>query len=319
MKIFKYSFIGLLFLSLFTFTSCGDDEMMVDPEPMGPVDIVATASATDDLSSLVAAVTQAGLVETLQGDGPFTVFAPTNAAFQALLDSNPSWSSLSDIDNTVLTNILKFHVLAADVKAADLTDSYVTALATGPNDEQISLQIDVTGGVKFNGTTNPVTTDVEASNGTVHIVDEVMLPPSVVVLALNNPAFSSLVAALTREDLTTDFVEILSGDGPFTVFAPTNAAFQALLDSNDEWSTLADIPVETLEAVLTYHVVSGANVQADQLSDDQEVATLGGTLTVDLSDGAKLETTSNQSANIIITDVQGANGVVHAVDTVLLP
>jgi transforming growth factor-beta-induced protein len=138
-------------------------------------------------------------------------------------------------------------------------------------------------------------------------------------LALNNPVFSTLVAALTRADLTTDYVSILSGTGPFTVFAPTNAAFQALLDSNPDWNSLNDIPVATLEAVLNYHVVSGANVQASQLSDNQEVASLGGMLTVDLSNGAKLETTSSQSVNILLTDAQGSNGVVHVVDQVLIP
>jgi uncharacterized surface protein with fasciclin (FAS1) repeats len=316
MKKLKYIVYGFFCLSLLTFTSCDKDDDMPSTET---VDIVATASASDDLSLLVDALTQAGLVSTLQGTGPFTVFAPTNAAFQALLDSNDEWNALSDIDNTVLANVLKFHVLAADIKASDLTDSYVTSLATGPNDEQIVLQIDVTGGVKFNGSANPITTDVETTNGTVHIIDEVMLPPSVVNLALNNPSFSSLVAALTRSDLTTDYVSILSGTGPFTVFAPTNTAFQTLLDSNTDWNSLADIPVETLEAVLNYHVVSGANVQSTQLSDNQQVTSLGGVLTVDLSDGAKIETTSNQSVNIILADAQGMNGVVHVVDQVLIP
>lgn len=317
MKNLKFFFLGLMCLNLFMFTSCGDDEE--DDPTSVVVDIVATAGATDNLSSLVAAVTQAGLVETLQGDGPFTVFAPTNEAFQALLDSNADWNSLADIDDATLGDILKFHVLAADVKAAGLTDSYQPTVSTGPNGEAISLQVDVTGGVVFNGSAEPITTDVEATNGTVHIIDEVMLRPTVVNHALNNPAFSSLVAALTRTDLTTDFVGLLSEDGPYTVFAPTNDAFQALLDSNNDWATLADIPVETLDAVLRYHVISGINVQADQLTDGQVVATYGGNeLTVDLSDGAKLTTASAQSVDIIITDVQGTNGVVHAVSSVLL-
>lgn len=319
MQNFKFLVFGILALGLFTFTSCGDDDETVEPTPVVPLDIVDTAIATDDLSTLVAALQQADLVSTLQMDGPFTVFAPTNDAFQALLDSNEDWNSLADIDNATLENVLKFHVLAADIQAADLTDSYVTSLATGPNSEQIVLQIDVTGGVQFNGSAMPITTDVDATNGTVHIIDEVMLPPSVVDIALNNPNFSTLVAALTRDDLSADFVSILSGNGPFTVFAPTNAAFQALLDSNNEWNELGDIPVGTLEAVLNYHVVQNANVQSDELSDDQEVASIGGTLMVDLSDGAKLETTSGQSVNIVLTDVQGANGVVHVVDAVLLP
>ena len=315
----KFFFFGILLTGLFVFTSCDKEDDPVDPVIEEPMDIVGTAQATDDLSILVEALTQANLVSTLQDDGPFTVFAPTNAAFQALLDSNPNWNSLSDIDNATLTNVLLFHVIAGDVKAADLTDAYVPSSASGPNAEAIVLQTAVTGGVSFNGSTSPITTDIETSNGTVHLIDEVMLPPSVVNLALNNNNFSILVSALTRADLTTDYVSVLSGEGPFTVFAPTNDAFVALLDSNPDWNSLDDIPVATLEAVLNYHVV-GANVQSDELSNDQEVTTLGGSmLKVDLSDGAKLETGSNQSVDIIITDVQGANGVVHAVNQVLLP
>ena len=319
MKTLKFLIYGLLVCNLFLFTSCdnNDDDGPTTPEV---VDIVETAMGNADLSILVDALEQANLVSTLQGTGPFTVFAPTNAAFQALLDSNPDWNSLSDIDNATLTSVLTFHVIGgATVRAADLTDSYVTTVSTGPNDEQVVLQIDVTGGVKFNGSATPVTTDVEATNGIVHVINEVMLPPSVVNLALNNPNFSILVDALTRSDVTTDYVSILSGDGPFTVFAPTNAAFQALLDSNPDWNALSDIPVETLEAVLNYHVVSGANVQSKELSDGQSVTTLGGSFTIDLGEGAKINTTGGQSVNISLTDVQGANGVIHVVDEVLLP
>jgi uncharacterized surface protein with fasciclin (FAS1) repeats len=306
-----YAFLAL---NLFTFTACDDDDST--PEALT---IVETAQATADLSILVDAVTQAGLASTLQGPGPFTVFAPTNTAFQALLNTNPNWNQLSDIDNATLTNVLLFHVLATDVKAADLADSYVTSLAAGPNDEQVVLQVDVTGGVKFNGSTLPLTTDVNTSNGTVHIINEVMMPPTVVDLALNNPNFSSLVAALTRSDLTTDYVSLLSGPGPFTVFAPTNTAFETLLGTNPDWNTLADIPVGLLQDVLNYHVLSGNNVRDSQLTDNQEIDVLGGRLTVDLSNGAKLETTSGQSVNISTTNVQGINGVVHVVDMVLLP
>ena len=313
MKNLKYLLFG--FLAMATFTACDSDD---DTSPQ-VLNIVETAVATEDLSILVDALNQAGLVATLEGNGPFTVFAPTNAAFETLLNANPQWNSLSDIDNATLTNVLKFHVIAGEVRASDLSDAYVTTVAEGPNSEPIVLQVNTTGGVVFNGSTRPVTTNIETSNGVVHIVDEVMLPPTVVNLAVNNPVFSTLVAALTRSDLTTDYVSILSGDGPFTVFAPTNSAFQALLDSNDNWNSLDDIPVATLEAVLNYHVVNGANVQAEQLSDDQQVTALGGTFTVRLDEGAQLETTSGQMVNIMVTDVQGANGVVHVVDEVLLP
>lgn len=285
-------------------------------------DIVETAIATDNLSILVSALQTADLVDALKGDGPFTVFAPTNTAFQALLDSNASWNSLSDIPVETLTSVLLFHVVSGKVMSTDLSDTYAKTLATGPNDENISLQIEVDGGVEFNGDSKPVTVDVEASNGVVHIIDKVMLPPNVVTLALNNSGFTSLVAALTDSRHTTDFVSVLTGDGPFTVFAPTNAAFQALLDSNTSWNSLSDISIEVLDAVLKYHVVNGANVQADQLVNG-DVGTLGGNITIDLSNGAQIKTTSDQTVNILVgdatNDVQGANGVIHAIDAVLIP
>lgn len=308
----KKIFYFFLISSAFLLVSCGDDD---DDEK----NIVEIASETDNLSTLVAALQQADLVSTLEGAGPFTVFAPTNTAFQALLDGNDDWNSLSDIPNDVLTSVLLFHVVGGEVRAADLTNTYANTSSTA-NGEAVSLQINVDGGVMFNGDTQPVTTDIEATNGVIHIVDKVMLPPNVVTLAVNNSNFSTLVAALTDSRHTTNFVSVLSGTGPFTVFAPTNAAFQALLDSNMDWNGLGDIPIETLEAVLLYHVVDGANVQSDQLSNGQTITMIGnGTATIDLSNGAKIMTSSDQSINIIDTDVQGTNGVIHAIDMVLLP
>ncbi|WP_275316212.1 fasciclin domain-containing protein [Tenacibaculum bernardetii] len=310
--------LGLL-LSLSLLTSCSDDD---DPVVVidNPKDIIELASATPSLSILVDAVVKADLVDALKMNGPYTVFAPNNDAFATLLDSNDDWSTLNDIPTETLATVLKFHVLTSKVTSADLSDTYVKTLATGPNDENLSLQVETTGGVEFNGDSKPITVDVEASNGVVHIIDKVMLPPSLVTLALNNAGFTSLVAALTDSRHTTAFVDVLNSDGPFTVFAPTNAAFQALLDSNNAWNGLGDVPIETLDAVLKYHVVNGANVQAGQLSDNQEITMLsGGMVTVDLTDGAKLETSSGQSVVISVTDVQGTNGVIHAVNNVLLP
>lgn len=304
---------------LLIFTSCNDDN---DDVMVMEKDIVETAVATADLSILVQALQKADLVDALKADGPFTVFAPTNAAFQALLDSNPAWSSLDDIPLETLKSVLLFHVVSGKVMSTDLSDTYVKTLATGPNDENISLQVETTGSVEFNGNAKPIAVDVEALNGVVHLIDKVMLPPSIVTLALNNAGFTTLVAALTDSRHTTDFVSALNGNGPFTVFAPTNAAFQALLDSNQAWNSLGDIPIETLDAVLKYHVISGANVQADQLSNTS-IATLGGNnITIDLTNGAQIKTGSNQTVNILVgaatNDVQGTNGVIHAIDAVLL-
>ncbi|MGG6230138.1 fasciclin domain-containing protein [Tenacibaculum sp. SDUM215027] len=308
-------FLGL-FLSFGLLTSCSDDDPVIE-EPKNIVDI---AVADSNLRVLVSALQKADLASALQADGPFTVFAPTDAAFQVLLDSNDSWNSLDDIPTETLKAVLLFHVVSGEVKAADLSNTYVNTLSTGPNDEMLSLQVEVDGTVEFNGDSKPISTDIMASNGVIHTIDKVMLPANVVTLALNNSGFTSLVAALTDDRHTTDFVSLLKEDGPYTIFAPTNDAFQALLDSNDSWNSLADVPIATLEAVLKYHVFAGGNVQSGELNDNQEIIMFGGNIiTVDLSSGAKLDTSSGQSVVISLTDVQGTNGVIHVVDSVLLP
>ena len=320
MKKFNQNYIMSLFIMVFTvflFASCSNNDN--DDDVPYSNDIVDVAASTADLSILVAAVQKAGLVDALKETGMKTVFAPTNDAFQALLDSNADWSSLDDIPVETLQSVLLFHVLGSRVASTDLSDTYVNTLATGPNSENLSLQVETTGGVEFNGDAAPVTVDVAASNGIIHIIDKVMLPPNVVTLALNNAGFTTLVAALTDARHTTAFVDILSGDGPFTVFAPTNDAFQALLDSNDSWNSLADIPIATLDAVLKYHVISGANVQGDELTDGA-VDAIAGTITIS---GTSIKTSSDQNVPILIgaatNDVQGSNGVIHAIGSVLLP
>jgi uncharacterized surface protein with fasciclin (FAS1) repeats len=311
MKLITKFFSLFLFASLLV--SCSNND-----EPTIETNTIVDVAVNNNLTSLVAAATRADLASILSSPGSYTVFAPTNDAFQALLDSNPAWNTINDIPVATLRAVLLFHVLETEVKSTDLSDTYVNTLSVGPNEEQLSLQVEVIGGVTFNGNTTPITVDVQASNGIVHVINKVMLPPNVVTLALNNDGFTSLVAALTDSRHTIDFVAGLSGAGPFTVFAPTNAAFQALLDSNTDWNSLADVPVATLEAVLLYHVVEEANVQSGELTNGN-VSTLGGIITIDLTSGAQIKTTSSQTVNIIVVDVQGTNGVIHGIDTVLLP
>jgi uncharacterized surface protein with fasciclin (FAS1) repeats len=309
----KLSFLFILLTGLVLISSCKKDD-----ETTTEKTIVELAQETPELSLLVEAVIAADLVGTLSGEGPFTVFAPTNAAFEAALSA--LGVELSDLSQAQIAGLLLYHTLSGRVTSSDLSDTYVSTLSPGgPGLTNTSLQIQVTGGVKFNGSASPVTVDINASNGIIHIIDEVMLPKDVVELALANPNFTSLVAALTRADLTADFVDILSGEGPFTVFAPTNAAFAALL-SDLGLSNLADVPVETLEEVLKYHVVAGANVRSSALSNGQVVTTFqGDDFTINLGSGASITTSSGGSANIVLTDVQGTNGVIHVVDAVLVP
>lgn len=300
------------------FTACGEDEDDVTT----PKNIIQTAQATSDLSTLVAALTRAGLVDALNANGPFTVFAPTNAAFSAFLAAN-SFANLEAVPVDVLKQVLLNHVVSGEIRAAAVpTEGYVKTLATfGTSTSNLSLlaQKSASGAVTLNKEVKVTTADVLASNGVVHIVDKVIALPSVVNHALNNANFSTLVAALTRPGLGVDYVTILSGAGPFTVFAPTNAAFAALLTELN-LTSLDQVDNATLNAVLQYHVVNGANVLASQLTNGQVVTTFGtGTFTINLTGGAKIVDAKNRTTNIIITDVQGTNGVVHAIDKVLLP
>ena len=315
-------FIALALVGGMSFTSCKDG----DDDPVAQTKTIAgTASATADLSSLVAALQRADLVTTLDGTGPFTVFAPTNAAFSAFLTAN-GFAKLEDVPVAVLKQVLLNHVLSGEVKAASVPVSdYVKTLATfGTTTSNISLLAQRNGSaVTLNKEVQVTTADVVCSNGVVHIVDKVIALPNVVNHALNNANFSTLVAALTRPGLTPagqpTYVQTLSGTGPFTVFAPTNAAFAALLTELGATS-LDQVDNATLNAVLQYHVVAGANVLSSQLTNGQEITALsGGKFKIDLTSGAKIVDANNRVTNIVVTNVQGSNGVVHAIDKVLLP
>lgn len=305
----------MLFVALSTtFTSCKDDE-----EEDTTKNIVELAQGNPDLSSLVAAVQRAGLVEALSDESKqYTVFAPTNAAFAAFLTAN-GYANLDAVPEAALKNLLLNHVLGTEVKAAAVTTGYVKTLATySTTTSNVSMYLSTASGVKINGGPTVINADVDANNGVVHVVDAVIGIPVVPTFAVANPDFSILVQALTRSDLTANYATVLSDDGPFTVFAPTNAAFASLLTELSATS-LSDIDAATLEAVLTYHVASG-NVLAGSLTEGQVVTSLQtGTFTIGLVGGAKITDGEGRVSNIIATDIQGSNGVVHAIDKVLLP
>lgn len=313
--------LAIFALSTLTFTACDDDD---DDDPITePTTIVSFAQDSDDYTLLAEAVVAADLDGVLSGAGPFTVFAPDNDAFEALLASNSDWQTIDDIPQATLSTVLTNHVLGGSVSASELSEGYYSTLsATGFGDATTDLYVNLDNGVVLNGGPEVVATDIEVDNGIIHGIDAVIMPPTVVDFATSNPGLSTLVAALTRNDLSTDFVAALSGEGPFTVFAPTNAAFQALLDGNDDWTTLDDIPAETLETVLSYHVSADGNVRSADLADGMMVSTLSENrnLEIDLANpDAPLVVAGNSSAEIVLPDVQGANGVVHVIDTVLLP
>lgn len=308
-----FSLQAVLVLSFALFiTSCGEDDPDPMPEPMTIADIVED---TERFSSLEAALIRADLLETVRS-GEYTVFAPDNDAFATFLNG----TALEDVDINVLTQTLLNHVIGAKVESTDLSNGYVSTAATeSTTSNPISLQVNIDNGVVLNNTVNVIQADIAADNGIIHEVDAVIAVPDVVDLALQGD-FSILVQALTRSDLTVDFVGTLRGDGPFTVFAPNDQAFVDLLDSNPNWNELADIPVATLEAVLSYHVIAGANVVSSTLTDGQTATTFEGSdITINTDGGATITDASGNTVNIIATDVQGSNGIVHVIDGVLLP
>ncbi len=293
----------------------------------GPITntIVDFVSNSPDYSILLEALQLANgnLPDVLAGEGPFTVFAPNNAAFTTFLSEN-NFSALSDIPTDVLTQVLLNHVVSGNAVSSSLETGYsVNSLSTAtPNGNNMSLFINTTNGVVINGISTVTTADVSVDNGTIHAVNAVIGLPTVVTFAAADPNFSILVTALTRSDLTFDFVGTLStADGtapaPFTIFAPTNDAFVDLLAELNV-ASLDDIDEPTLKGTLEMHAVAGANVLAAGLSDGMTIGTLGGNITANITNGAALTDANNRVSTIIATDVQASNGVIHAIDKVLL-
>lgn len=289
-------------VSAFTFTSCDKND-----EEEKQKNIVELASSNPDFSILVSALQKAELVSALQGSGPFTVFAPTNAAFNQLF-STLGITDVNALTKEELTPILLYHVLGAKVKSMDLVSGYVSTLSPGVENTKVSLRIDAEK-VKLNGNVSVTSADLEATNGVIHVIDKVLLPPTVVDIALANENFSILVSALVKAEL----VETLQGTGPFTVFAPTNDAFNALFTDLGV-TGIEQLSKDDLTGILLYHVVSG-NVRSNQLSTGN-VATLNRN-SISVSVGTTV--TINQNTSVVLADVQGKNGVIHVIDKVLLP
>lgn len=310
----------LFSLTLFMLNSCSDD----DPTSTPPKSLTQSVIDNSDLSILEDALIKADLVDIL-GSADFTVLAPTNAAFTQFLTDN-NFTSLDDVPVSVLKEVLLNHVINGKVKSTDLVTlgkGYTSTNATGLSNNFISIYFDATNGVKFNNSAEVTSANITASNGVIHIVDKVISIPSIVDFVLADPDFSILLAALTRNDLTFDYVTTLSTENgtdpaPFTVFAPNDTAFISLLAELNV-NALGDIDEPTLKATLDHHAVAGANVLSIGLMDDMTISTLGGNVTANVTGGATITDANDRVSNIIAVDIQGSNGVIHAIDKVILP
>lgn len=318
---------NLAIIALFAIVavSCDDDNNNNNNNnnnnPVVDNTITGKATATANLSILVQALVRADLATTLKGSGPFTVFAPTNDAFTSFLATTP-YATINDVPKEALTQILLNHVVTGAVKSTDLTTGYIKTLAKGTasTTNTLSMYVNTSSGVKLNGTATVTTANIMASNGVIHIVDKVIDLPTIVTHAAANANFSTLVTVLNRSG-QPNFITTLSGTGPFTVFAPTNAAFTSL-DVELTPGGIAGVSAANLTKVLQYHVVSPANVLAASLTEGQiitPILTPAQTFTIQLSGGAKIKDARNRISTIVIVDVQCSNGVIHAIDKVLLP
>jgi transforming growth factor-beta-induced protein len=290
---------------------CDDDEEETgDNNPPAVTQdntIVGVASRTPEFSMLVAAVQRAGLVDTLKGTGPFTVFAPTNEAFAAA-----GITDVNAIPADQVRQVLLYHVISGStVKAADVRTSIV------PSALDVSLFLNASSGVTVNGGSasaqgaNVVATDFLATNGVLHAIDRVLLPPDIVgcaqIAGLTQLATAAGAAAPLPDGTT--IVDALKAPGPYTVFAPTNEAFEALG---------GPVPPETLRNVLLYHVlgskVASTAIPASANSLLKNTWGNGVTLLFSTTSGVKVNT-----ANVAVADVKCTNGIVHVIDQVLLP
>lgn len=266
-------------------------------------DFLKKGKKVPTFKTLVAALVQEKLISTIAKE-ELTIFAPSDEAFAAL---GLNETNIGTVPN--LKEILLYHAVAGKVYSTMLTSKFV------PTVNGAAVKIDVSSGVMVNDA-SVVKADIKAINGVIHIIDKVLLPPSknlVEVALANAPEFSILVAAVQKAKL----VETLSTGGPFTVFAPTNAAFAALL-AELKVSSLDALSEETVKNVLLYHVVNGRVFSTDLKSGP--VTTLNGTFNVNLSN-LKITDANMREAGLVpsLLNVQAKNGVIHVIDRVILP
>ncbi|MCC4214472.1 fasciclin domain-containing protein [Leeuwenhoekiella parthenopeia] len=336
MKHLKQTLKALLLVVLTAgFTSCSDDDdngNIIEQDTT----IAGLVSGSTNFEILLAAATRADLVTTLStvSDTRLTVFAPNDAAFVAYLDVDTEADAIATINAlpvATVRNLLLNHVLPTAVTASEVTTGYVKSLAENSTEDNLDLYIAVSNNVvTINGDAEVIEPNVVADNGIIHVVDAVIPEATIATFATADSNFSTLLAAVAQEELAAT----LAGTGSFTVFAPTNAAFVALInaDPNDGISSAADIlalgnagtsTTSVLDNILRHHVL-GTAVRAEALSTTGATPATplfaGGGLSIDatvtpptITDG------SGTTHDIIATNITATNGVVHAIDGVLMP
>lgn len=333
-NLIKKMAIATIALTMF---SCSDD----DNNSNQPQTIADIAIAGADFSTLERALVRTNLVGTLDGTGSFTVFAPTNAAFETFFDLLGPTVTVENVDENILKAILLNHVIADEITFAEVpTAGYATTLSTlnsAANGPGISMflqksgtTITINGGVDSKGaTTTQATADVDASNVVIHIVNRVIQIPTLVDHVIDNPEFDTLQTVVTstggafgNQGAVLTALNGLTAAAPATLFAPNNAAFTAATTGTG-FLTGTAVTAGNVTKVLQYHVTTAGNVRSSQLTNNQvvpmftspvqNVTVILGTGTVDIKD------TANNLSRVFQADIQASNGVIHGVNKVLKP
>ena len=275
--------------------------------PVQAKDIVDTAVSAGNFNTLVAAVKAAGLVETLKGAGPFTVFAPSDEAFSKL-PAGTVETLLKPENLKQLQSILTYHVVSGKVQAADVVKLDTAKTVQGQN---VAIKV-VDGNVMINGA-KVIATDIQCANGVIHVIDSVIMPSTkkdIVDTAVGAGSFTTLVAAVKAAGL----VDTLKGEGPFTVFAPTDEAF-GKIPAETIQSLLKPENKEKLASILTYHVVSGRVLASDVVEMTTASTVNGQKATIKVVDGKVMI----DGAQVVKTDIECENGIIHVIDSVIMP
>ncbi len=273
----------------------------------GEKSIVETAVAAGSFKTLVAAVTEAGLVDALSGEGPLTVFAPTDDAFAKLPEGTVE-ALLQPENRDRLVAILTYHVVAGDVRAADVVKLNAAGTLNG---QRVDIMVDDDEAVRIDGA-KLLSADIGCTNGVIHVIDTVLLPSDndIVATAAEAGSFGTLITAVKAAGLA----ETLMSPGPFTVLAPSDAAFEKLPRGTVE-NLLKPENRDQLVSILTYHVIPG-RVYSDEALATRKFATVQSAM---VKFAVKDERAMVGDAGLVATDIEASNGVIHVIDTVLMP
>jgi transforming growth factor-beta-induced protein len=303
MKKLNYLLLFVFISSSLLFTACEEDNpVMDDPIDNTQMTIAEFVADNDDYSILGEALDKTGLTSVVGGSDMYTVFAPNNDAFNMLF-ADLGVTGIADISAETLTPILLYHVMSGSITSDMIQDGYYSSMSPAQG-KTVSMKFSTENGVMINGSTEVVAADIDVENGVIHAIDKVLLPPSIVDIAANDGNFGTLVSAVTGAGLADVLAD---ANGSFTVFAPVDAAFEALGDN---------VPAD-LTPILLYHVL-GTPVFAEMVSNGiiNSLNSEDPEIIVEIND---MNVILNGSAKVVGTDIVGTNGVIHVIDEVILP